>query len=63
MLKFVVAPLVILTVLLGWIGVQQLYRRFALRHPEYGPYRDDDTGCGSGCLCGSNKACGKQRSK
>ncbi len=62
MLKFVVAPLVILTVLLGWVGVQHLYRRFALRHPEYGPFRDGDMGCGGGCLCDSGKACAKKRS-
>ena len=36
MLDYLFAPLIILAVLLGWIQVQALARRFAARHPEFG---------------------------
>ena len=42
----------ILLALGGWTGVQQLARRFAERHPETGPYRQEGGGCGLGCHCG-----------
>lgn len=32
--------------LVGGILVDRLYRRFAARHPELGPYRDSQKGCG-----------------
>ncbi len=34
------------------ILVQRLYRRFAQRHPELGPFRSEQDGCGS-CTSGS----------
>jgi hypothetical protein len=49
---------IILLLLLGWTGVQQLARAFALRHPELGAYREENGGCGSGnCSCGKAHAC------
>jgi hypothetical protein len=36
------------------IGVDKLYRRFANRHPESGPYREKSFGCGS---CKKEKGC------
>jgi hypothetical protein len=50
MLEGVIAGGVIFLVLLGWIVVQQLARRFAADHPEWGPYRDK-LGCGGDCGC------------
>jgi hypothetical protein len=50
MLEYVVIPVVILAVLSGWLAVQALARRFAARHPEYGPAREC-LGCGLGCAC------------
>ncbi|MBT8420707.1 MAG: hypothetical protein KJO08_07610 [Gammaproteobacteria bacterium] len=52
MLDYVLATGVILFLLLGWISVQQIYRRFAEKYPELGPYRDDVGSCGS-CGCGT----------
>ena len=51
MLKALLAAGVILLVLLGWTAVQQLARRFAARHPEFGPAREEGSGCGTGCHC------------
>jgi len=56
MTTYLVTIGLILALLLGWILVQQAYRRFARRHPELGPFRDvDNAGCGScsGGRCGS----------
>jgi len=50
MLRYLLVPLIILLLLLGWIGIQGLARRFAHRHPEFGPAREEGSGCG-GCGC------------
>ncbi len=42
----------IFAILAGGILVQRLYRRFAQRHPELGPFRDEKSGCGT-CSSGS----------
>jgi hypothetical protein len=51
MLDMLIAAGVILLVLLGWIRVQQGARDFAERHPEFGPAREEGSGCGAGCNC------------
>lgn len=56
MAEYLLACAVIFAVLYGWIGVQNLYRRFARRNPELGPFRDAGGGCGGGCGC-SGGAC------
>jgi hypothetical protein len=38
------------------IGVERLYRRFAARHPQLGPYRKSD-GCS---CCKSSASCGEK---
>ncbi|MFW5994723.1 MAG: chemotaxis protein [Spirochaetia bacterium] len=45
MLDYVLGPTLILVILLGWIAVQEVSRRFAARHPEYGE-RQECMGCG-----------------
>lgn len=49
MADFLLTSLVIFAVLSGWLYVQELYRGFARRHPELGPFRREE-GCG-GCSC------------
>ena len=56
MLKVLLAAGVILLVLLGWIGVQQLARRFARNHPEFGPYVEK-RGCGGNYSCSGGGSC------
>jgi hypothetical protein len=49
-LRYLLAVVVILLLMLGWTGAQRLARRYASRHPEFGPAREDGAGCG-GCGC------------
>ena len=44
----------IFAIMAGAIFVQGLYRRFAQRYPELGPFREDK-GCGS---CSAGSGCG-----
>lgn len=53
--KYLLAMLLILLMLLGWICVQQLARLYARRHPEFGPAREEGGGCGSSCGCHGGK--------
>jgi hypothetical protein len=46
----------IFAILAGGIAVQNLYRRFAARHPELGPFRQEKA-CGS-CSAGSGCSAG-----
>ena len=58
LLDYIVAPVVILAILFGWIQVQRLARRFAASHPEFGPAREEGGGCGSSCAgCAVASAC------
>lgn len=50
MVEFVLTSVVIFAVLVGWLYVQDLYRRFAQRHPELGPFRGEG-GCDGSCSC------------
>jgi len=55
MLTYVVTIGLILALLLGGIAVDRLYKGFARRHPELGPFRGEGGGCGGHCGGG---ACG-----
>ncbi|MCC6658797.1 MAG: hypothetical protein IT512_11480 [Rhodocyclaceae bacterium] len=54
MIKYLVTIGLIFAILAGGIAVQALYRRFAARHPELGPFREEK-GCGS---CSAGSGCG-----
>lgn len=55
MVDVLVASGVIFAVLGGWLWVQALYRRFAMQHPELGPFRPDSA-CGGSCeACGTGE--------
>ncbi len=51
MLNYLFAIGIILTMLFGWVAVQHLARKFAAKHPEFGPARDEAGGCGGFCGC------------
>ncbi len=55
MQTYLVTIAILLALLLGGIAVERVYRRFANRHPELGPFRKEGGGCG-GCCSGG--ACG-----
>lgn len=61
MSTYLLTVALIFTVMLAGIGVERLYRAFAARNPQLGPFRKSD-GCGccaskAGCI--SNTACEK----
>jgi len=56
-LKMVLASAIILAISIGWVVVQQLARAYALRHPEFGPPREEGAGCGGSCLCRDGGSC------
>jgi len=51
MLDYLLAIGLILLVLVGWILVQQGARNFDARHPQFGPAKEEGSGCGAGCSC------------
>jgi len=50
-MTYLAAVGLIFTIMLGGIAVERLYRRFAARNPQLGPFRDTSK-CGS-CSAGS----------
>jgi len=61
MLDYLLATGLILLVLVGWILIQQGARNFAARHPQFGPAKEEGSGCGAGCSCSSRDQCNKGR--
>ena len=57
---YLITIFIILLVLGGWIAVQHLARRFAEKHPEFGPPREEDASCGFFCLCNNRDTCLKK---
>ena len=55
--KYLLAMGVILLLMLGWLAVQQLARLYARQHPEFGPLREEGSGCGSSCGCHGKSSC------
>ena len=55
MLRYLGAALIILLLLLAWVAVQAMARRYAARHPEFGPAKEEGAGCGSQCGCGAGQ--------
>lgn len=60
MIDFIVAIGAILLLLSGWIFIQQLSRRYAHKHPQFGPAREEGNGCGTSCLCSKGSCKNKQ---
>ncbi len=60
MTDFFIATVLIFATLMGWIWVQQLARHFAERYPQFGPAREEGSGCGSSCMC-TDGSCPKKR--
>jgi hypothetical protein len=52
MSAYLITIALIMAIALIGIGVDRLYRAFAQRNPQLGPFRDGERGCGS-CSAGS----------
>ena len=58
MANFLAASGIIFIVLAGWLYVEEIYRRFSRRHPELGPFRQEEGGgCGDGCCSCKGGSC------
>lgn len=51
MMKYLLAITLVPALLIGWLVVQQLARRYAEAHPELGDFREEGGGCGKNCGC------------
>ena len=60
MVNFLIASGIIMVVLIGWVLVMNLARRFAENNPEFGPYVEK-RGCGGNCSCGDKGNCEKNQ--
>lgn len=60
---YLIAMLIILGLLAGWIGVQHLYRSFNARHPELGLSTGEVGGCGMFCFCKNGLNCPRSKAK
>lgn len=60
MINFLITVVVIFSLMLGWILVQQASRKFAAKHPEFGPAKEEGLGCGKSCGCQAG-SCDKEQ--
>ncbi len=61
-MNYIIATSIILGIALGWVAVQQMSRRFAARHPEYGPARESMGCCAIACSCEKTEPCSRRKS-
>jgi len=54
MSTYLVTIALILGIALFGVGVDRIYRAFAQRNPQLGPFRDSEKGCGS---CSGGDGC------
>ncbi len=51
MINFLIAFIIIFSLLVVWILVQQAARKVAASHPELGEVKEEGLGCGKTCGC------------
>ncbi len=51
MFQLLITIAIIFSVLIAWVLVQQAARKYAARHPEFGPVKEEGLGCGKTCGC------------
>ena len=56
---YVVTIGLVFAILVGGIVVDRIYAHFARRHPQLGPFRKNDGGCG---CCAAKAACSDRSS-
>lgn len=57
MMKLLISVGIIFAAFAFWVVVQECARRFARRHPEFGPAREEGGECGVSCSCANWKTC------
>ncbi len=61
MLDYLIALIIFPALLMGWLVVQNMSRRFAAAYPQFGPAREEGGGCGKNCGCSGKTACKNER--
>lgn len=51
MFNLLITIIIIFTVLIAWVLIQQAARKFAAIHPELGVIKEEGLGCGKNCGC------------
>lgn len=51
MINLIYTIIIIFSLLMTWILVQQMARKFAANHPELGEAKEEGLGCGKTCGC------------
>ena len=57
MIRLLISSGIIFAAFAFWVVVQEAARRFARRHPEFGPAREEGGECGVSCSCANWKSC------
>lgn len=52
---YLITVALIFAIMAAGVGVDRLYRRFAARNPQLGPFRREKPGCGA---CSGGDGCG-----
>lgn len=61
MFNLFVSIAVIFSLLIAWVAVQQIARKFAANHPEFGSVREEGLGCGKTCGCNKGSCFQKEK--
>jgi hypothetical protein len=59
LMNYIIAMTIIPLLLLGWLVIQSITRRFSKLHPDMGPHKEEGMGCGKSCQCSGN-SCQRQ---
>lgn len=51
MINLIITIVIIFSLLIGWVLIQQAARKFAANHPELGSVKEEGLGCGKSCGC------------
>ncbi len=54
MLQYLIAMLTVPALLIGWLIIQHISRKYSTSHPEFGPFKEEGAGCGKNCGCKGN---------
>jgi len=51
MFNLLITIIIIFSILITWVLIQQVARKYASKHPELGPMKEEGLGCGKTCGC------------
>ncbi len=51
MFNLLITITIIFSMLIAWVFIQQIARKYAANHPDLGPVKEEGLGCGKTCGC------------